>query len=47
MALLKNIGSEFDLTYNWATSTFLINSGMGIAYGRQFEIPAGDVRFST
>lgn len=41
--IIKNVGSEFDLTYNWPTSTFLISSGMGIAYGRQFEIPAGEM----
>lgn len=40
--IIKNVGSEFALTYTWQTSTFLLGSGMGVAYGRQFEIPAGD-----
>lgn len=40
--VLPGVGDLFALSYNLGTQSMQINSGMGIMYGRQFEIKEGE-----
>lgn len=40
--VFPNVGDMFSLSYTASNQTMLINSGMGMVYGRQFEIKEGE-----
>lgn len=40
--VIADVHDEFSTTYNNTTKKLIVSSGMGIAYGRQFEIKPGE-----
>lgn len=40
--VIKDVHNEFSTIYNNTTKKLIVSSGMGIAYGRQFEIKPGE-----
>jgi hypothetical protein len=40
--VIPGVGNEFAASYSTATKKLTIQSGQGIIYGRQFEIPSGE-----
>jgi len=40
--VLPGVGDLFALSYNSSTQKMKVNSGMGMMYGRQFEIKEGE-----